>query len=165
MANFSFDVVSNYDKAEMNNVFEQTKRELTNRYDLKGAHADLEWLNSDKTGVVITGDNNYHIETILDLLRKKLATRNQSQKILDTSEESVATNLKITKNIFFRKGINSEDAKKITKLIRELYPKIKTQIQGDEIRVTSAKKDELQAIMKLLREQDYDFPLTFTNFR
>lgn len=165
MGNFSFDVISNYDKAEMNNVFDQTRKELGNRYDLKGTSANLEWLNPDKTGVVVTGDNDYHIQAITDIVRKKLAARNQSQKILDESKEPVTSNLKITKEIIFKSGLKGEDAKKITKLIRDKYPKVKAQIQGEEIRITSPKKDELQAVMQLLRAQDFDFPLNFINFR
>ncbi len=165
MANFSFDVVSDYDKAEMNNVFDQTKKELANRYDLKGTSANLEWLSSDKTGLVITGDNDYHIQAITDLVRKKLAARNQSQKVLNVSKEPVSSNLKITQEVTFKSGLKGDDAKKITKLIRDEYPKVKTQIQGEEIRVTSQKKDELQAVMQLLRKQDFDFPLSFINFR
>lgn len=165
MASFSFDIVSAYDKAEMNNVFDQAKKELSNRYDLKGTSADLDWSDPDKTGLVITGDNDYHIEAILDIVRKKLAARNQSQKILDTSKEPVVSNLKTTQSIAFKSGLKSDDAKKITKLIRDHYPKAKTQIQGEEIRVSSQKKDELQATMSLLRSQDFDFPLSFINFR
>lgn len=165
MANFSFDVVSDYDKAEMNNVFDQAKKELTNRYDLKGTSANLEWLDSDKSGLLVTGDNDYHIEAVTDLVRKKLAARNQSQKVLDTSKEPVVSNLKTSQEIRFKSGLKGDDAKKITKLIRDSYPKVKTQIQGEEIRITSPKKDELQAVMNLLRKQDYDFPLNFVNFR
>lgn len=165
MANFSFDIVSDYDKAEMNNVFDQTKKELSNRYDLKGTSANIEWLNSDKTGLLITGDNDYHIEAITDIVRKKLAARNQSQKVLDTSKDPVVSNLKTTKEINFKSGLKGDDAKKITKLIRDSYPKAKTQIQGEEIRITSPKKDELQGAMSLLRQQDFDFPLSFINFR
>ncbi|MBW3568923.1 YajQ family cyclic di-GMP-binding protein [Candidatus Parcubacteria bacterium] len=165
MANFSFDIVSDYDKAEMNNVFDQTLRELGNRYDLKGTSAGLEWLDSDKSGLKITGDSEYHIEAILDIVRKKLASRNQSQKVLDVSKELVVSNLKTTKDVPFKKGLNQENAKKITKLIRDSYPKVKPTIQGEEIRVTSPKKDELQAVMQLLKSQDFDFPLQFTNFR
>jgi uncharacterized protein YajQ (UPF0234 family) len=165
MGNFSFDIVSDYNKAEMNNVFDQTKKELGNRYDLKGTSADLDWLDSDKTGLKITGDSDYHIDAILDIVRKKLATRNQSQKVLDTSKEATTTNLKTTKEVLFRKGLNSENAKKITKLIRDDYPKVKPIIQGEEVRVTSPKKDELQAVMQLIRSQDFDFPIEFTNFR
>lgn len=165
MANFSFDIVSDYDKAEMNNVVEQARKELGNRYDLKGSHADLDWLDSDKSGLKITGDSDYHIDTILDIVRKKLATRGQSQKVLDVTKEATVTNLKTTKEVAFRKGLSSENAKKITGLVREHYPKVKPLIQGDEVRVTSPKKDELQAVMQLLKSQDFDFPLEFTNFR
>ena len=165
MAQFSFDIVSDYDKAEMNNVVEQAKKELANRYDLKGTSASLDWLDSNKTGLVIIGDNDYHIEAITDIVRKKLAARNQSQKVLDESKEAVVSNLKTTKEITFKSGLKSEDSKKISKLIRESYPKVKTQIQGEEIRVTSPKKDELQAVMQLLRSQDFAFPLQFINFR
>lgn len=165
MGQFSFDIVSDYDKAEMNNVVEQAKKELGNRYDLKGSSANLDWLNGEKTGLLITGDNNYHIDAITDIVRKKLASRNQSQKTLDESKEPVVSNLKITKEIAFKSGIKGEDAKKITKLIRDNYPKVKAQIQGEEIRVMSPKKDELQAVMQLLKSQDLSFPLQFINFR
>lgn len=165
MAQFSFDAVSDYDKAEMNNVFDQARRELDNRYDLKNTSANLDWLDSEKTGLKITGDNDYHIDAILDIVRKKLATRGMSQKVLDTTKDPTVSNLKTTKEVPFKKGLSSENAKKITGTIREQYPKVKTQIQGDEVRVMSPKKDELQAVMRLLRAQDYDFPIDFTNFR
>lgn len=165
MGNFSFDIVSDYDKAEMNNVFEQAKREIDNRYDFKGTSASLEWLDGEKSGLKVTGDSDYHIDAILDIVRKKLATRNQSQKVLDISRESNTTNLKTTKEVPFKKGLSSENAKKISAIVREQYPKVKPQIQGDEVRVTSPKKDELQAVMQLLKSQDFDFPLDFTNFR
>ncbi len=165
MANFSFDIVSDYDKAEMNNVFEQARKELGSRYDLKGTQAGLDWLDAEKTGLVVTGDSDYHIDAILDIVRKKLASRNQSQKVLDVTQEATVSNLKTTQQVPFRKGLNSENAKKITSIIRDKYPKVKPQIQGEEVRVSSAKKDELQAVMQLLRSQDFDFPLEFTNFR
>lgn len=165
MANFSFDIVSDYDKAEMNNVFEQTRKELGSRYDLKGTQADIEWLDSDKSGFKITGDNDYHIDAILDMVRKKLATRGQSQKTLDVSKENTVSNLKTTKEVPFKKGLNSENAKKVTAVIRENYPKVKPQIQGEEVRVTSPKKDELQGVMQALKSEDFDFPLDFVNFR
>jgi len=165
MGNFSFDIVSDYDKAEMNNVFDQAKKELGNRYDLKGTSADLDWLDGEKTGFKITGDSDYHIEAILDIVRKKLASRNQSQKVLDTTKEPVTSNLKTTQEVLFKSGLNQENAKKITKIIRDQYPKVKPTIQGKEIRVTSPKKDELQAAMQLIRGHDFDFPVNFNNFR
>jgi uncharacterized protein YajQ (UPF0234 family) len=165
MANFSFDIVSDYAKAEMNNVFDQAQREIDNRYDFKGTPALLGWLDSDKTGLKVTGSGDWQIDAILDIVRKKLAARNQSQKVLDVTKESVTSNLKTTKEVPFKQGLDQEKAKKITSLIRDKLPKVKTQIQGAEVRVTSPKKDELQEVMQLLRAQDFDFPLSFTNFR
>lgn len=165
MANFSFDIVSDYDKAELNNVFDQAQREITSRYDFKGTSAQVEWLNPEKTGLKITGDHQYHLDAIADIVRKKLAARNQSQKILDTSSEPVTSNLKTTWEVPFKRGLNQEKAKELTKLIRESFPKAKTQIQGEEVRVTSGSKDELQGIMQLLRQQELSYPLGFTNFK
>jgi uncharacterized protein YajQ (UPF0234 family) len=165
MANFSFDVVSEYDKAEMNNVFDQVQREMANRYDFKGTPAAIEWLNSDKTGLKVIGNGDWQIDAILDIVRKKLAARNQSQKVLDTTQDISESNLKSSKEVPFKHGLDQEKAKKITKLIQADYPKAKTQIQGDSVRVTSNSKDDLQAVMQLLRTQDFDFPLTFTNYR
>jgi uncharacterized protein YajQ (UPF0234 family) len=165
MAIFSFDIVSDYDKSEAINVFDQTKRELASRYDFKGSSAAIEWLDSDKNGLKITGDTQYQLDAIIDIFRKKLASRGQSQKLLDTTREPVTSNLKMTWEVTFKKGLDQEKAKKITALIRDTYPKAKTQIQGDEVRVTSASKDDLQAVMNLLCAQDFDFPLDFTNYR
>jgi uncharacterized protein YajQ (UPF0234 family) len=165
MANFSFDVVSEYDKAEMNNVFDQTQREMTNRYDFKGTPAAIEWLNGDKTGLKIIGNGEWQIDAILDIVRKKLAAREQSQKVLDTTKEITENNFKSTKEVPFKQGLDQEKAKKITTLIRDSYPKAKTQIQGDAVRVTSNSKDDLQQVISLLRGQDFDFPLSFTNYR
>jgi uncharacterized protein YajQ (UPF0234 family) len=165
MANFSFDAVSDYDKAEMNNVFDQVQREMTNRYDFKGTPAAIEWLNGDKTGFKITGSGAWQIDAILDIVRKKLAARGQSQKALDTSQQAVESNLKTTQEVPFVQGLSQDKAKKITSLLRDKFPKVKTQIQGDAVRVTSNSKDDLQAVMQLLRVQDFDFPLSFDNFR
>ena len=165
MATFSFDAVSEYDKAEMNNVFDQAQREIAARYDFKNTPAALDWLNSDKTGIKVTGDGEWQIDAILDIVRKKLAARGQSQKVLDTSREPAAANLKTTKEVPFKQGLDQEKSKHLTKLIREHFPKVKPQIQGDVVRVQSTSKDELQAVMQLLRDQDLDFPLSFTNFR
>jgi uncharacterized protein YajQ (UPF0234 family) len=165
MAQFSFDIVSEYDKAEMNNVFDQTQRELISRYDFKGTPAALEWLNSEKTGFKVIGNSDYQIEAILDIVRKKLATRGQSQKTLDTSKEATTSNLQTTQEVPFQQGLDQDKAKKITKILRDELPKVKTQIQGDAVRVTSGSKDDLQAAMQLIQQQDYNFPTNFTNYR
>lgn len=165
MANFSFDIVSEYDRSEMNNVYDQAQREIASRYDFKGTPAELEWLNTEKTGLKITGNSDYQIDAILDIVRKKIALRGQDQKVLDVSHDATTSNLKTTKEVPFIQGLDQDKAKKITKLLRDDMPKVKTQIQGDAVRVTSGKKDELQAAMQLIRSHDFDFPLHFTNYR
>jgi len=164
MATFSFDIVSDYDKGEMNNVFDQAQREIVARYDFKGSSASLDWM-PEKTGFKMTGDSQLHLDSIIDILRKKAATRGISQKTFDVSKEVLTTNLKMYWDVPFLKGLDQEKAKKITSKVRDTYPKIKTQIQGEEVRVMSQKKDELQAVMQLLKVQDFDFPVSFTNYR
>lgn len=165
MANFSFDIVSDYDKAEMNNAFDQSLREIANRYDFKGTPAELAWLDADKTGLKVTGSGDWQIDAILDIVRKKLAARGISQKVLDTSRDISTSNLKSTQEVPFIQGLDQDKAKKITTLIRDKHPKAKTQIQGQEVRVTSNSKDELQAVMQTIRSAELSFPTNFTNFR
>jgi len=164
MATFSFDIVSEYDKAEMNNVFALIQKEINNRYDFKGTPAAVEWLG-DKIGFKLIGSNEWQIESITDMIRKKLTARNQSSKVLDLSKTVATSNLKTTKEVPFVAGLDQEKAKKITKLIRDSFPKAKPVIQGEIVRVSSGSKDELQNIMKSIQAQDYDFPVSFTNYR
>lgn len=164
MATFSFDIVSDYDKAEMNNVFTQTEREITTRYDFKGTPAAIEWLG-DKIGFKLIGQGQWQLDAVLDIVRKKLAARDQTSKVLDLSKTPVEANLKSTWEIPFKSGLKQDDAKTITKMLRDSAPKVKAQIQGEEIRVTSNSKDELQQVIQLLKSTDFDFPLQFTNFR
>ena len=164
MATFSFDIVSDYDKAEMNNVFMQVEKEIDGRYDFKGSPAAIEWL-ADKKGFKLIGASAWQVEAILDIVRKRLAVRGQSSKVLDLSKEIIEQNLKATWEIPFIAGLDQEKAKKITKLLREEAPKVKTQIQGDAVRTTSGSKDELQNVMRLLDAAEFDFPLQYTNYR
>ncbi|HMI09631.1 MAG TPA: YajQ family cyclic di-GMP-binding protein [Candidatus Saccharimonadales bacterium] len=164
MPSFSFDIVSDFDKAEMNNVFAGTEREIGTRYDFKGTPAAIEWMD-DKKGFKIIGAGQWQCDAVLDIVRKKLAAREQSSKVLDTSKTPVESNLKTTWEIPFKQGLSQDNAKSITKTLREEAPKAKTQIQGDMVRVTSASKDELQKVIILLRSADYDFPLDFINYR
>ena len=164
MASFSFDIVSELDKSEMNNVFMQAEKEIHGRYDFKGTSAAIDWLD-DKKGLKITGDSDWQVDAVLDIVRKKLAGRSQSSKVLDLSKEKVVSNLKTTWEIPFKQGLDQPTAKQIAANIRANAPKAKPQIQGDLIRVTSASKDELQKVISLLRESDYDTPLQFVNYR
>lgn len=164
MPTFSFDVVSTYDKAEINNIFQQIQRDIANRYDFRGTPAAVEWLG-DKTGFVVTAANDMHLESIQDIIRRAVIARNQSTKILDLSATPVQGSMKLTQEIPFIEGLDQDKAKQITALIRDQFPKVKSQIQGQEVRVQSAKKDELQAVMQALRAADLDFPLSFQNLR
>lgn len=164
MATFSFDIVSTYDKAEINNVFSQIQRDITNRYDLKGTPAAVEWLD-DKSGFKVTAANEMHLESIQDIIRRAIISRNQSTKILDLTKDPVPGSMKLTKEILFIDGLDQDKAKQVTALIREQFPKVKSQIQGQEVRVQSGKKDELQAVMQGLKQADFEFPLSFQNFR
>ena len=166
MADFSFDIVSEFNKAEINNVFDQTQREINIRYDFKSANVSLEWLDSDKSGIKITGENQYHLDAVVDIFRKKLSLREQSIKILDLeANKPDESNFKISWKLPFKNGLNQEKSKSITQVIRLSLPKIKTQIQGDAVRVSSSKKDDLQSVMQLIRSKDFDFPVDFNNFR
>ena len=164
MPSFSFDIVSEVDKAEMNNVFTQAEKEITTRYDFRGTSAAVEWLG-DKKGLKLTGDSEWQVEAVLDIIRKKLAAREQSSKALDLSKEKVVANLKTTWEIPFREGLAQDLAKKIATDIRADAPKAKPQIQGDAVRVASASKDELQNVITFVKGRDYDAALQFTNYR
>jgi cyclic-di-GMP-binding protein len=161
----SFDIVSDYDIAKVTNAVEQAQREIQSRYDFKGTQANLNFTDNNKTGITITGDNHFYLDSIIEIVRRKLAGVGLSQKLLDTSKEPVESNLKTTWELSFKKGLDQEKSKIITKLIRDSFPKVKPQVQGEEIRVSSPKKDELQGVMQLLRNADFDFPVEFTNFR
>jgi uncharacterized protein YajQ (UPF0234 family) len=165
MAVFSFDIESEFDKSEMNNVVDQAQREITTRYDFKNTSASLEWKTAEKDSLLVTGDTQFQIDAIIDIIRKKLALRGQSQKVLDVSGEVLTNNLKMRLTIPLVRGLDKEKAKIVANVIKEQYPKIKTQVQGESIRVMSPKKDELQLVINLLKTHEFDFPLLFTNYR
>jgi uncharacterized protein YajQ (UPF0234 family) len=161
---FSFDVVSDYDIAEVTNAVDQAQRELGTRYDFKGTAAKLEFGDS-KTSVDIEGETKNQLDAILDMLQSKLIKRGVSLKMLDTTKEPVQGGKEMRWNLPFRKGLDQDKAKQITKLIRDSYPKVKTQIQGESVRVSSTSKDDLQGVMSALKAKDFDFPLDFQNYR
>lgn len=164
MATFSFDIESSYDKAEMNNVEQQVVREISGRYDFKGTPAGIEWL-ADKKGFKVIGSNEWQVDAVIDIIGKQLAKREMTSKVLDLSGKITEANLRAWKEVPFRDGLKQDDAKKITKLLKESHPKVKTQIQGDAVRCTSASKNELQEVMQAVRDANFDFPTLFTNYR
>jgi uncharacterized protein YajQ (UPF0234 family) len=164
MPQFSFDIESTYDKAEMNNVEQLVTREIANRYDFKGTPAAIEWF-TDKKGFKVIGNNEWQLDAVVDMIGKQLAKRGMTSKVLDLSGRVTEANLRAWKDVPFKDGLSQDDAKKLTKILKESHPKVKTQIQGASVRVTSNSKDELQAVMQTIRASDPDFPVVFTNYR
>lgn len=148
----------------MNNVEQLVTKEIANRYDFKGTPAAIEWL-ADKKGFKVIGSNEWQLEAVIDMIGKQLAKRGMTSKVLDVSGKVTEANLRAWKDVPFRDGLSQDYAKKITKLLKESHPKVKTQIQGDTLRCTCSSKDELQLVMQTLRSKDFDFPLVFTNYR
>jgi len=162
MADSSFDIVSKIDRQEVDNALSQAAKELAQRYDFKGTGATIEW--SGET-IEITANADDRATAVLDVFKEKLIKRQQSLKIVDASDpRQSGRDSKIT--ITLKEGITSEDAKKLGKLIRDEGPKsVKAQIQGDELRVSSKSRDDLQAVQQLINAQDLDFAVQFTNRR
>lgn len=161
---FSFDVVSDYDVAEMQNAVDQAQRELGTRYDFKGTAAGIEFTEGKK-GVLLTGDSKNQLDALLDMLQGKLIKRGIALQVLDIASEPVQGGKEMRWTLDFIKGLDQEKAKKITKAIRDSFPKVKAQIQGEEVRVSAASKDDLQGVMTLLKQADFDFPVDFQNYR
>ena len=163
MADSSFDIVSKLDHQEIDNALNQAQRELTQRFDFKNTGATIEWQGDN--GVEITANAEDRALAVLDVFKDKLVKRNQSLKIIDAGEPRQSG--KDTKlSVALKEGISQDQAKKIGKLIRDEGPKgVKVQVQGDELRVTSKKRDDLQDVIALVKAQDYDFAVQFTNYR
>jgi len=163
MADSSFDIVSKIDQQEVDNAINQAQREITQRFDFKNTGATIE--RSGEHNVEISANADDRASAVLDVFKDKLVKRNQSLKILDAGDpRQSGRDSKIT--VTLKEGISQENAKKVGKLIRDEGPKgVKVQVQGDELRVSSKKRDDLQAVIALVKGQDYDFAVQFTNYR
>lgn len=159
---FSFDVVSQYDRQELVNAVDQTKREIATRYDFKGTKADIEL---EKDSIELVGDSDFQVKSVQDVLQSKAIRRGLSLKVFEYGRAEPAAGSTVRQKVALKAGINEDLARKITKLVRDRLPKVKTQVQGDAIRISSKSKDELQSVIQLLREQDYPIPLQFINYR
>ncbi|MEI2827153.1 MAG: YajQ family cyclic di-GMP-binding protein [Dermatophilaceae bacterium] len=164
MADSSFDIVSKYDKQEIANAVNTAAKEIANRYDFKNVGASIE-LSGEK--IVMKANSEERVKAVLDVLQTWLVKRKVSLKHLDGSDADPKLSGKEYRlECALKEGISQENAKKIAKIIRDEGPKgVKAQIQGDELRVSSKSKDDLQAVMTLLKGQDLDVALTFTNYR
>ena len=158
----SFDVVSDFDAQELRNALDQVRREIAQRYDFKGAHVELTQAPDE---LVLTTDDEFRAKAVRDLIESKAVRRNLSLKIFDWGAIEPAGGNRVRQRIGLRRGLNEELARKISKLIREEFPKVKPQVQGDAVRVSGKSKDELQRVIVRLRELDEPVPLQFENYR
>lgn len=158
----SFDVVSQYDEQELVNALDQTRRDVGTRFDLKDTKTEI---THDKKGITILTDSEFTLKNVRDVLESKLVRRNLSLKILKPGEVQPAAGGKVRQVLELQQGISQELAKEITKLIRDNFPKVKGQIQGDAVRVTAKSRDDLQAVISMLKQKDYPVPLQFINYR
>ncbi|GAB3211494.1 YajQ family cyclic di-GMP-binding protein [Marinactinospora thermotolerans] len=160
----SFDIVSKLDRQEVDNALTQTSKELSQRFDFKGTGASIAW--SGDNGVEIRANSEQRVTAALDVFKEKLVKRKVSLKVLDAEGEPKPSGKEYRLMVGLKEGISTEDAKKISKIIRDEGPKgVKPQVQGDELRVTSKKKDDLQSVIAMLKEKDLDLALQFVNFR
>jgi hypothetical protein len=158
----SFDVVSDFDDMEMRNALDQVRREVQQRYDFKGVTFEL---TQAKTELVLLTDDEFRAAAIKDLIESKAVRRSLSLKIFDWGKLEPAGGDKVRQKITLRRGLDDVLAKKLSKLIRDEFPKVKSQIQGDALRVSGKNKDDLQLVIGRLKELDEPLPLQFTNYR
>ncbi|MFC8922231.1 YajQ family cyclic di-GMP-binding protein [Cellulosimicrobium sp. NPDC057127] len=164
MADSSFDIVSKVDRQEVDNALNQAAKEVSQRYDFRNVGASIAWSGES---IVMVANSAERVLAILDVFETKLVKRGISLKSLDTGDkEPKASGKEYRLAATLKEGLSSENAKKITKIIRDEAPKaVKTQITGDEVRVTSKSRDDLQTVIALLKAADLDVALQFTNYR
>jgi uncharacterized protein YajQ (UPF0234 family) len=163
MADSSFDIVSKVERQEVDNALNQTAKEISQRYDFKNVGASITWSGDDK--ILMQANAEERVAAILDVFQSKLVKRGISLKALDAGEPQLSgKEYKIFASI--EEGISQENAKKVAKIIRDEGPKgVKAQVQGDELRVSSKSRDDLQTVQALLKGQDFDFALQYVNYR
>ncbi len=158
----SFDIVSQFDEQELVNTLDQTRREVQTRYDLKDTKTEI---NQSKDTITIVTDSTLSLKNVRDILESKAVRRKLSLKIFKPGKEEDAAGGRVRQVITLQQGITQEQAKEISKIIRDTYPKVRTQIQGDAVRVLAKSRDELQNVIALLKQKDYELPLQYINYR
>ncbi|HEY6608596.1 MAG TPA: YajQ family cyclic di-GMP-binding protein [Candidatus Limnocylindria bacterium] len=158
----SFDLVSDFDQQELVNALDQTRREIATRYDFKGTRVTFEL---GKDAITLSADDDYRAGSAKDLLETKAVRRGLSLKIFDWGRLEPASGGTVRQEIKLRRGLSSEQAKELSKHIRDGFPKVKPVIQGDAVRVSAKSRDELQTVIADLRALDYPVALQFTNYR
>jgi cyclic-di-GMP-binding protein len=158
----TFDVVSEIDEQEVKNAVDQAQREVTTRFDFKDTNSTIEFAGEKITLASVTEDR---LKALLQVLEEKFARRNVSLKTLDYGKVEEATKGTARQIITLKAGLSSDKAKEINRAIKESGQKVQSQTQGDSVRVTGKKRDDLQAIITFLKEKDFEIPLQFNNFR
>jgi uncharacterized protein YajQ (UPF0234 family) len=163
MANPSFDVVSKVDRQEVDNALNQASKELSQRFDFRGTGADVSWAGEE--AITITAETEERCTAAIDVFKEKLIKRGISLKAFDVGEPSLSgKTYKVTGSLV--QGISKDKGKEISKVIRDQGPKgVQAQMQDDQLRVTGKKKDDLQAVITLLKERDFEIALQFVNYR
>lgn len=164
MANFSFDIVSEVDMQEADNAINQAKKELIQRYDFKGSQSSIEFDRVEKK-ITLIGDDDFKLRALRDMLAGRFAKRGISLKALNFKEPEKAFGGTLRQAVEITCGIDKEKARDLNKIIKDLGLKVQSQIDGDKIRVSAPKKDDLQAVITRLRAIDFPLPLSFTNYR
>ena len=158
----SFDIVSQYDKQELVNALDQTRREVQTRFDLKDTKTEI---SHDKDTVTIVTESPMTLKNVRDILESKAIRRGLSLKVFKPGKEEEAAGGRIRQAIRLQEGITQEQGKELGKIIRDAFPKVKAQVQGDTVRVTAKSRDELQGVIAMLKKRDYPIPLQFINYR
>lgn len=158
----SFDIVSQFDEQELVNAIDQTRREVQTRFDLKDTKTEIVHSKND---ITILTDSSLTLKSVRDILESKAIRRNLSLKIFKVGKEENAAGGKVRQVIQLQQGLTPELAKEISKYIRENYPKVKPQIQGDAVRVMAKSRDDLQGVIALLKQKDYPVALQYINYR
>lgn len=158
----SFDIVFKVDMQEVDNAVNQTRKEISQRYDFKGTHNEIDL---EKDSILILGASDYKLDAVVDILRGKLAKRSVSPTCLDFGKKEPASQGAVRQRISLLQGIDKERGKEIVKAIKDSKLKVQASIQGDSVRVSGKKRDDLQSAIALLKEQDFDLPLQYVNFR
>ncbi|XEC97176.1 YajQ family cyclic di-GMP-binding protein [Paenibacillus tarimensis] len=158
----SFDIVSKVDMQELQNAIQQAEREIETRFDFKGSKSSI---GMDKEDLIVASDDEYKLKSVIDILQSKMIKRSVPIKNLEYGKVEPASGGTVRQRIKMKQGIDQEISKKINILIRDSKLKVKSQIQGDQIRVTSKSKNDLQSVIQLLRGADLAIDLQFTNYR
>jgi uncharacterized protein YajQ (UPF0234 family) len=161
-AESSFDLVSDFDQQELVNALDQVRREIATRFDFKGSRCSLEL---GKAEITLTADDEFRAKAVRDLVESKAVRRGLSLKVFDWGKLEPAAGGTVRQQIALKRGLTSDQAKELSKRIRDRFPKVKPVIQGDAVRVTGKSKDELQGVIAHLRAMDYPVALQFTNYR